>query len=298
MKKKLIASVLLVAAAFYVCVHSTRAEKKVTDGPAKRSADSRQLADKEVARFEFYFSDRERMLKLRPMPVLRFAHQINGENYTSLFVWTYQGRPEAIASISNWYAPRTYHGLAVTSLATEKLIGKRDGKDIWYPRSAGVEFKPIRDADAPSESAVLRLKQMRMLARQFTGEFKRIPNDPQGGKLRLLSTPLYRYQSEDSRVSDGAIFGFVYGTAPQLILLIEARQTATGLRWEYALAPRNSTEYRVQYKGREVWRLAQLAPPWPNSKDPTNTYTVFPDLQREGRTQDFVDKLLKVDGLD
>ncbi len=291
--KSLIAIVPLVTTAFYVWVQSTQAETSVAGQPTERAAESRRLANAEVRRFGFYFADREKKLKLRPTPVHRYTHQHNGEVYTNLFVWTHQGRPEAIASISNWFAPRPYRGLAVTSLATEKLIGTRDGKEIWHPQSAGVEFKPVPDADRPSETDVRRLRQMRVLAREFTAEFKRVPNYPESGRLRLLSTPLFRYQSQNSKVIDGGIFGLAYGTAPQLLLLIEVRRTATGSRWEYALAPRNSTEYHVWHKGQEVWSLAQLAPPWPNSKSPTNAYTVFPDLQREGRTQEFVDQLLK-----
>jgi hypothetical protein len=52
-------------------------------------------------------------------------------------------------------------------------------------------------------------------------------------------------------------------------------------------------EYHVFYDDREVWSLPQLAPPWPNSKNPLNTYTVFPDLQDANRTQIFAAELSK-----
>lgn len=287
-------TILLMFAATCCGVPSTEAQPGDSTQAPERAADSRKLADEEVKRFAFFLaSDRAAELKLHSTPVHQYSQQQNGQAYTNLFVWTHQARPAAIASISNWYSPRAYRGLAVTSLATETLVGTRDDEEIWRPNRAGVEFKRIPDAGRPHESAVLRLRQMRGLAREFSAEFKRIARIPEGDKLRLLSTPLYRYENQETRLIDGALFGFAYGTAPQLILLIEARQTPTGPRWLYALAPKNSTEYRVRHKNREVWHLPQLAPPWPNSKDPTNTYSVFPDLQREGRTKEFVDRLRK-----
>lgn len=260
-----------------------------------RAAESMKLSAEEVKRFDFAIADEQKQtLKLHPTPIYRYAGPRRGEVYANVFVWTHDGRPEVIASLSNWYRPRAYRGLAVTSLATEKLIGMRDGQMIWRPNRAGVKFRVISDVPTPGESALKRLREMRSLAREFTAEFKRDSNYPESGELRLLSKPIYRYSSKTSLVIDGALFGFASGTAPQLILLIEARQTATDTRWEYGLAPRNSTEYRVSHRGKEVWKLAQLAPPWPNSKNPTNTYTVFPDLQRKERTQEFVDQLLKL----
>lgn len=170
--KNLIAVVTLVTATFCWCVPWSQAQTPDGDEATDRAAESRRLATKEVKRFEYYFADRDRKLKLFPAPILRCTTQHNREVYTNLFVWTYRGRPEAIASISNWFVPRRYHGLAVTSLSTEKLIGTRDGKEIWFPRSGGVEFKPIPDAAAPSESGVQRLSQMRGLAREFSADFK------------------------------------------------------------------------------------------------------------------------------
>jgi hypothetical protein len=289
-----LAILLLLVPAACVCAQSAQTKGSDAGAAADRAAESSRVAIQEVKRFEYVLaSDRDKELNLTPSPVHRYTHQHNGEVYTNLFVWTHKGRPEAIASISNWFSPRRYHGLAVTSLSTEKLIGMRDGEEIWHPKSAGIEFKPIPKASAPAESAVQRLRQMRSLAREFTAEFKRESRKPESGKLRLLSTPLFRYQPQDSKVIDGAIFGLASGTSPQLVLLIEARNAVPGIRWEYALAPRNSFEYRAFHKDRRIWSLPQLAPPWANSKDPTNTYTVFPDLQREGRTQEFVDQLLK-----
>jgi hypothetical protein len=126
---------------------------------------------------------------------------------------------------------------------------------------------------------------MKAIARQFTATFKREARYNEGGQLRLLSQPLYRYQSDE--VQDGALFALADGTSPQLNLLLESRLADQGQQWQYALAPNNSVEFHVLFDEREVWSVPQLAPPWPNSKNPLHTYTVFPDLQEQGRTEAF-----------
>jgi len=289
--KTLSAFLLLILALNCVAVQATEPASNESDQTAERKAASLKLAGDEVKRFAFYFTDApDKEFELHSSPVVRYGNY-NAESYSNAFIWTNNGRPEAIASVTNWYRPREYYGLAVTSLATKPLTGERDDQEIWRPRNAGVEFRPIPDAGVPGELPVQRLREMRALAREFRADFKRVARYLESGKLRLMSTPLYRYESVESGVADGAIFGLALGTAPQLVLLIEARKSVGELRWEYAVAPRNSMEYQVWHKDRQVWSLPQLAPPWPNSKIPTNTYAVFPDLQKEGRTEELVRKL-------
>jgi hypothetical protein len=258
----------------------------------ERAAQSYEAAKNELTKFAFYFeSDRQSELMLHPTPVFRATNPLRGEVYSNWFVWTRHGRPEVVASISKWYSPRPYLGLAATSLSSVKLVGTREGQEIWRPRSPGVQLRPVQGATSPEETPAVRLAQMRALAREFTAEFRREASIPEGGMLRLLNQPLFRYAGTGSDLKDGALFAFANGSAPQLLLMIEARQDATGIRWEYALAPMNSTEFHVWHKGREVWSLPQVAPPWRNSQNPTNVYTVFPDLTDKGRTQQLVNRL-------
>src|SRR5688572_14446943 len=102
---------------------------------ADQAAQSQKAAAAEVQRFAFGFADdREVKLKLHETPILRYTNPLRGEVHSALFVWTHEGRPEVVASISNWYTPRPYRGLAATSLSQGKLVGMRDGEEIWLPR--------------------------------------------------------------------------------------------------------------------------------------------------------------------
>jgi hypothetical protein len=262
--------------------------------PVDRGKDAKELAKAEVERFAFAFAERSDVtLELHAAPVLRYTNPLRGDVQSSFFVWTHRGRPEVVASVNCWHSPREYLGLAATSLATERIVGTRDGQEIWRPRNAGIELRAVPGAPAPGETPAGRMRQMGTIASQFKADFKREARYEEGGPLRLLTRPLYRYESESDQVQDGALFALADGTSPQLNLLIEARQTKSGYEWQYALAPNNSVRYRVFHKDILVWSLPQLAPPWPNSKNPTNAYAVFPDLQNQDRTRELADELAK-----
>jgi len=308
-----------IAAPILLLANSVRAEEAPAPDAqtsaqtsAEQAAESQKSAAAEVQRFVFALAaQRDTKLKLHtaqsadgmpaqpadsmPAPILRYTNPLRGDVHSALYVWTREGRPEVVASVSNWYSPRRYLGLAATSLSLDKLVGLRDGQEIWLPRGAGIELRPIEGAAPPADSAEQRLRQMGALAREFSADFKRAATYNEGGKLRLMTRPLHRYESTADDVQDGALYALADGTSPQLNLLIESRKTKSGkFQWQYAFAPNNSVEYHAFYKDQEIWSLPQLAPPWPNSKNPLNTYTVFADLQNEGRTQELTEQLAKL----
>ena len=97
-----------------------------------------------------------------------------------------------------------------------------------------------------------------------------------------MTRPIFRYESTDPQVLDGAIFAFVRGTDPELLLLIEARRTDGKAVWQFAPARMNSIQFRLLHKSREVWSVPQIAPPWINVQDRSKPYTLFPFLEPAG----------------
>ena len=123
----------------------------------------------------------------------------------------------------------------------------------WKPRAAGIELTPIEGAPRPAGSAAQRLVQMRALARDFSASTR--DAEDRRWELRLLSQPLYRYESTDPDVPDGALFAFVTsaGTDPEG----SSSSRSDRLRWRdaglaTALARFTDLELSVQYKGKEV----------------------------------------------
>jgi len=192
-------------------------------------------------------------LKLKEEPVLRWTNPVQSDGAGEVYVWTDRGRPEALVSIYRFVGAGGKPGLhhEFHSLSQAKLSARGAAERRWLPEQAGLEFQPVPDADEPATSPTARRRQMREIAEQFQAD----KTDRQGDQraLRLLTQPLYRYEPARDDVLDGALFAFVEGTDPEVLLLIEARQAGERFQWQYALARLNSVRLQAKYKDRSVW---------------------------------------------
>jgi len=199
---------------------------------------------------------RTQKLELRREPVYRWTNPTRvGGQVGEVFVWTYRGRPEVVGSI---FSHPTGDGRRVIchelhSLSLAVLVVERDAPEQWVPQAAGVDLKPLEGAPSPARTAAQRLAQMRSLAREFIG--RSLSDQGQAWELRLLPQPLYRYESTDPDVSDGALFTLVSsaGTDPEIILVLEARKTQSGPQWVYGAARFSDMNLRLKHKGQDVW---------------------------------------------
>ena len=190
-------------------------------------------------------------------PVLRWSNPARTGEDGAVFVWTLGGRPEMIGTIFTYrFSDKISRKHEYHSLATEPLTAEFRGKEVWAPATAGVKFAAVSGAGAPSGSARLRLTQMKALAREFTASMK----DEQGEsyQLRLLTQPLFRYEPEDKRVLDGALFAYSLGTDPEVLLMLEARPVKDGHQWQFAFARFHYVELRAMHKDREVFHAEAL----------------------------------------
>ena len=94
---------------------------------------------------------------------------------------------------------------------------------------------------------------MKELSRRFTC---RLSGDGQKGEeLRLLPRPLYRYKAERAGLVDGALFAYVQGTDPEVILSLEAARQDGDLAWRYALTRRSMLALEADFDGEHVWAV-------------------------------------------
>jgi hypothetical protein len=227
-------------------------------------------------------SSRKERVELRREPVYVWTNPLRaGGQDGAVYVWTCRGRAEVLGCFFSAPAkgPRKvaheFQSLSLAVLAVERT-GARTSP--WTPQAPGIELAPIPGAPAPSRAAPQRLSQMRTLTHDFSASTK----DPQGERweLRLLPQPLYRYESTDRDVLDGALFAFVTsaGTDPEILLLIEARKPAQadGPVWHYAIARFTDQQLWVRHKGEEVF-TAPLIVYKARLQDPKDRYHVFDD---------------------
>src|SRR5204863_4925247 len=158
-----------------------------------------------------------------------------GETNGSVFVWTCEGRAAAVGTVFSYLArqdpQKRYIAHSFHSLSLEPLSAERDEKHSWSIDVPGIRLETISPAPVPASTAALRLTQMRDLVREFSAT---TTLDGVDQELRLVSQPLYRYESSSPDVVDGALFTFVTGTDPELMLVIEARRVSGGPVWQFA----------------------------------------------------------------
>lgn len=221
--------------------------------------ESRAVAKERSAKLVFHpDKDAEMPLKLEPEPVFRWTEVLERRFYGDIFVWTNDGRPEVIASITCVFGPRNRMETEIHSLSTGRPVMDWNGKRMWEPESPGVEFMPIPGAPKPAATPGARLQQMRTLAAQFS---LKADYGSEKWDLRVLRSPVYRYKSEKHEVHDGALFAYAQGetTDPEAFLVLEVRGK-NNPEWQYALVRFNGhCSLRALHSDKEVWK-ADLLP--------------------------------------
>lgn len=256
------------------------------DPPLKENADNIAFQKHATEAAEAYKiqigSDPVRELSMKKGPILRWSNPVPGkQTHGEVFLWTDRGRPEAILSLYEFVGTgdviREQHEFCSLSL-TNVIAGTKD-KTVWSPKMAGVRMELVPDAAAPSELARVRLREMRSFAEQVTSEKTTREGDIR--QLRLLPQPLYRYEGTHPDILDAALFAYVEGTDPEVVLLIEARSKENGYQWTCGFARLNSIKMSASYKDKLIWEVTEL--PWNEALDrPDKAYTAL-KIPRVGR---------------
>jgi hypothetical protein len=238
----------------------------------QRSNQAQKLCRQGAQEYRLFIDGAPRTeLELNPDPVLRWSNPSVGSIHGLVFLWTDRGRPAAVASIYKWFEPLDHMAFEVHSLAETPLMGKLGERPVWNSSRPGVEFNLVEDAPEPAKTAAARLTQMRAISKDFTVE--KTDREQARQQMRLLTQPVFRYQSTPDHVADGAIFAFVQGTDPEVLLLIESREADGRAAWHYALARMDSVLFRASYQGREVWKAEEL--PWATVFDNRSPYNIL-----------------------
>lgn len=269
MSQRSIYRAALTMAAFLIGASVARPEEP-NDG-AVTEASFPTFAKNEAKSFTIRRAEGGETLSLRDEPVLAWTQPVSGSVHGRVFIWTDKGRPEAVLSTYKWFSPHTHRTNEFQSLSLGPLSAERDGRPIWTPKRPGLELKPVPEAPAPAATPSQRFRQMRELSKEFTA--RHTTETGVDSELRVLTKPLYRYESTDPDLVDGALFAITLGTDPEAFLLLEARRVDQGLQWQYALTRMNYIRTRISYRGREIWSVETL--PWNVVGDHSEPYTRF-----------------------
>ncbi len=239
------------------------AQPPENQAPAEEPKKLNDLIEKAVSWYDV-FPEEDSTARLAPQPVMRWRNVTRGqEGEAMMVVWPHNGRPVAMASIYPWEG-RMLHEF--DSLSREaKLVAREKDRVIWSPKTAGVEFKDVPGAPKPAKTHVERLRQMKAIAERFKARMTGWRgDDTDQEELRLLPRPLYRYdlkhaKEPDPNLLDGALFAYVQGTDPEVVLVLEAIPTAKDSAWQYAFVRATSGGLEVKLGNEVVW-TANKAP--------------------------------------
>jgi hypothetical protein len=239
---------------------------------AAKSTPEQRLAFAKQAAGAYRFRVGERAVTLHPEPLLRWNNQVVREDDGMLFLWTEgeKGRPLATAQFfvveNDWH--HEFQSLSLSPF--EARFEQRPADNwSWRPDGPGLEFVRADHVDAPADSASGRLRQMKMIAERFSAAVDQNEAFQTPEQLRLLTTPVYRYSANSQGIFDGALFAFVQGTNPEVLLLVEALGAEPAERvWRYGFARMSSYNLRVRRGEQTVWERKREPVPTPSPASP------------------------------
>ena len=223
---------------------------------AKRSREELQVSLEQVAPMRLRHTGTEAEIERVEHPVLRYSAPLWGGHHGTLWVWGKRGRPVAVLEMSLvqkdglWY--RSFHSTTDAPLKLDLPNGKS-----WTPKSSNVNFQPLPNAAPPAETPAARLRQMKAFAQKFSAHQLWTWREGDGSRheLRMLTTPVHRYEDREQQLIDGALFIIAQGTNPEATLFLEAIQPANGAKptWQFGIGRSSFAEHIVNYEDKEVY---------------------------------------------
>lgn len=201
-----------------------------------------------------------RKLTLFPRPVLKWTNPVSGIEHGVLVLWHEDERPAVFAQVFKLPAPQNlwlHEGQSVIAQPLEFFL---PGKTVWSPSPATAEYKVLSKVDDPAGQPSARLVQARAIARRFTAseDFRTTEQSaPSRFELRLIPQPVYQYTSEKQGVLSGAVFAFVNGTDPEVLLVLEGFRDGDKAGWRYLLAPMTCWAVAASWDGIPVWKVEE-----------------------------------------
>jgi len=209
-------------------------------------------------------------------PVFRYDDQPRRFIDATMWTWTHQGRPVAFQKVEAMEHQKTsapLWGYCFTSLAEANLIAQWAGGRKYQSTEPGAAYLPVPAVSDVAKQSVQRRRQLRDLARDFSARIVNNPRTNDSEAMRLLTTPIFEYHDEATKLLQGAVFGYsTNGTNPDLLIAFEAREADGKVVWHYAPARMTTGGLTVKYHDKVVWECPFVQPG--GGKFPTWTFFV------------------------
>lgn len=170
----------------------------------------------------------------------------------TVWAWGRVGRPAVLASVED-------SGCELVALTERPLVLRGRSAVKWKSPGSEIEWKPVPDAPPPAERAPARARQMKSLIQRFaaTGHYGA---GNENLELRLMDRYLHRYAHPEDGLLDGAIYAFSAGTNPEVLVLLECRESSKNdRRWHYGCARFSAGALEARLDESVVWTCPAIA---------------------------------------
>jgi hypothetical protein len=255
----------LFAAVWTVCVaYPVAGQEALESEPAERAFATMSTRWGELRAYELVDGS-EIEVEPVPEPIFQFFETARERSYGTVWVWGAKGRPLALlAQGRDHEQPLSCYELA--ALSDRVSVEMHDGWR-WSPGQATSEMTPFANGPPPAGRGTVRLSQIKSLARRFT------ISEALGDEvleLRLLPTPIHRYEDDAAGLIDGALFSFAHGTNPEALVIIECQTRDGESFWSYGFVPLGAAGLTARLDDQVVWKKDST--PGPKRQDPYSTW--------------------------
>lgn len=204
-----------------------------------------------VMDIRFYAKGTDFPRQLQDQPLFRYDDLTRG--YVDGTVWRLgeSGRPKAIVTseLHPSYGGQPRIVCDYLSLSEQPFLADVITGTTWMPKGSAAKMEAIPNGPPLNANKTLRLFQLKKMAERFSAHQT---VEGQELELRLLPRHIDRYQPAESDDSDAAIFLFVSGRNPGIVLLIEAIDST----WHYGIGRLSGpSTLTVSLDGTPVWSV-------------------------------------------
>ena len=226
-----------------------------------RRADMLAQMQAKAAKTQVEYVREAEPLKLADKPVFRYDDQPRRLLDATVWVWLDAGRPVAFQKIEAMGSDVPQWQSCFSSFAEEPLQAQWENQRKYRSKAAGVTYLKVSEGPEVADRETERRRQVRELARAFSARTMLNARGTDSQEMRLLSTPLLEYEDEETKLLEGAVFGYsTNGTNPDLLIGFEVRKQKEQLAWHYAVARMTTSGIAVKHRDRLAWECSFVAP--------------------------------------
>lgn len=207
----------------------------------------------------------DRKVEMQPKAVFHYDDQPRRILDGRLWLWKSKGRPVAMQKveyITSLEAPAWTH--CFSSFSAEPIRAAWPGRPTFTTNKPGIEYVKTPDLPAVAKTPAQIRQQSKRIAERITAKIESLPGRTGGIEtMRLLPRAITEFESADSGVKFGVIYGFAAnGTNPDMFVVIEALDSARdGSPWKVGFVRMTSGGLDVSMDDTKIWSVEYLNEP-------------------------------------